>query len=506
MSETNKFSDDPKVLDYDQLDCLNEQTDDQYKNTKNDIKIPMPWRYKRYYMYALATFMILIIPWIQVNGNHFFLLSFDKLKLHLAFVQYDMQELYLMPFLLMILFVGVFGMTVLGGRVFCGWVCPQTVFRVIYRDLIETKILRLRKRIKNKQKEPDMSLTENKVKKALAVLIAITLALVAAANFMWYFVPPEDYFAYLSDPENHMALVAITVGIAAFLVYDIVFLQEKFCVYVCPYSRIQSVLYDEHTIMALYDTNRGGKIYDEDHNKEFSNYKDLLKVDATAECNTCESCVAVCPTHIDIRQGLQLECINCLECVDACTTVMGKLGKPSLVTWSSEHETIEQKGKTKFFRGKILGYIGILIGLLVVLTIMGSEKENMLLNINKEGRLYSTKVMPDGKVRVDNAYVFLLQNTQNEKMDFYFDVIPPEGMEGKIKILKPTEKFNATPGVKKKKVVVLSTTDVLADNERKDTIIPIKIRAYAVGHEENIVVYRDAIFIFPRADILREKK
>ena len=504
--QDDKQYDDPKELNEDQLSCLNDETDGEYKKTKTSIKIPMPWRYKRYYMFGLATVLTLILPWIQINGNHFFLLSFDKLKLHLAFVQFDMQELYLMPFLLMFMFLGVFGMTVMGGRVFCGWVCPQTVFRVIYRDFIETKILRLRKRIKNKQQEPDMSLTENKIKRAAAMLIALGLAFVAAANFMWFFIPPEDFFPYLADYTNHWTVVGILVGIALFLVYDITILKEDFCGYICPYSRIQSVLYDEHTVMALYNTDRGGDIFDENHNKQFTKYKDLLKVDPTAECNTCESCVTVCPTHIDIRKGLQLECINCLECVDACTTVMGKLGKPSLVTWSSEYEVIDKKGKTQFFRGKILGYIGILIALMVILALMGSEKENMLLNINKEGRLYSTKAMPDGKVKVDNAYVFLLQNTQNEKMDFYFDVIPPKGMEGKIVIAKPTKKFSATPGVKKKKVVILSTTDILVDDARKDTIIPITIKAYAIGHEENIVVYRDAVFIFPRADELRKHK
>ncbi|MDD5203711.1 MAG: 4Fe-4S binding protein, partial [Sulfurimonas sp.] len=130
--------------------------------TTEGFKIPTPWRIKRYYVYALATIVALALPWIQIDGNHFFLLSFDKMKLHLAFIQFDMQELYLMPFLLMLMFLGIFGMTVMGGRVFCGWVCPQTVFRVIYRDLIETTILGLRKRIKNKQQEPDMSKTENK--------------------------------------------------------------------------------------------------------------------------------------------------------------------------------------------------------------------------------------------------------------------------------------------------------------------------------------------------------
>lgn len=157
------------------------------------ITIPTSWRVKRYYFYIIVTIISLVLPWITVEGNHFFLLSFDKLKLHLAFIQFDMQELYLMPFLLMFMFLGIFGMTVVGGRVFCGWVCPQTVFRVIYRDLIETKILGLRKRIKNKQLDPDMSKMENKIKKVVAILIWTVLSLVAGANFMWYFVPPEDF-------------------------------------------------------------------------------------------------------------------------------------------------------------------------------------------------------------------------------------------------------------------------------------------------------------------------
>ena len=473
------------------------------------IKIPTSWRIKRYYVYVLATVIALALPWIIIDGNHFFLLSFDKMKLHLAFVQFDMQELYLMPFLLMLMFLGIFGMTVMGGRVFCGWVCPQTVFRVIYRDLIETKILGLRGRIKNKQKEPDMTKTENKVKKVIAILMWTVLALVAGADFLWFFVPPEDFFTYLADFNNHWTLFGSVLGIAAFLIYDIVWMKENFCIYVCPYSRVQSVLYDEHTVMALYDMHRGGDIYD-GHEKMFTNQKDLKAAEPQAECTACEACVTVCPTHIDIRQGLQLECINCLECVDACTTVMGKLGKPSLVTWSSDYEIVDQKGKTQFWRPKILMYIALLVGLMIILGVMGSTKEHMLLNINKETRLYSTKLIQvgedKGKVRVDNAYEFLLQNTQNEKMKFYFEVIPPKGMEGKIFIAKPSKEFTAVPGIKKKKIVVLRTTEVLADDDRKDTVIPIQIRAYALGHEEKIVVYRNSTFIFPKANILKQAK
>jgi len=473
------------------------------------IEIPTSWRVKRYYVYVLATIIALVLPWITVDGNHFFLLSFDKLKLHLAFIQFDMQELYLMPFLLMLMFLGIFGMTVMGGRVFCGWVCPQTVFRVIYRDLIETKLLGLRKRIKNKQQEPDMSKMENKVKKAIAILLWTVLALIAGADFLWFFVPPQDFFVYLSDFTNHWTLFGSVIGIAAFLVYDIVFLQENFCIYVCPYSRVQSVLYDEHTVMALYDMHRGGNIYD-GHEKKFTKQKDIQVDEPHAECTACESCVTVCPTHIDIRQGLQLECINCLECVDACTTVMGKLGKPSLVTWSSDYEIVDQKGKTQYFRPKILSYIALLVGISIILGMMGSTKEHMLLNINKETRLYSTKALADGKVRVDNSYVFLLQNTENEKMKFFFEVIPPKGMEGKILIAKPSKEFTVVPGTKKKKIVTLRTTELLADDARKDTIIPITIHAYALDKDgkksEKISVIRHSTFTFPKKDILEAAK
>ena len=464
------------------------------------------YRIKRYWFFVGLTIVSLLLPWIRVNGNHFFLLSFDKLKLHLAFVQFDMQEMYLMPFILMIGFIGVFGMTVLGGRVFCGWICPQTIFRVIYRDLIETKILGLRKRIKNKQKEPDWSKPENKAKRVIAIVIWTALALLATANFLWFFVPPEDFFPYLMHPSEHMILVGILGITALFLVVDVVFFKENWCIYVCPYSRIQSVLYDEDTVMAIYDPHRGGDIYDDQKHKQFTKQKELQAVEPSAECTTCESCVTVCPTHIDIRQGLQLECINCLECVDACTQVMGALGKPSLVRWSSEKEVLFQKGKTHYLRPKIIGYAVVLVIIMVVLGMMGSKKEHMLLNINKENRLYSIEKMQDGKTRVENDYIFLLQNTQEKNHKFYFDVIAPKGMEGKIKILKPSKPFTVKPGVKKKKIVRIYTTAELVKDDREDTILPITIHAYAVDNKEKIAVDRRSTFIFPRYDKYKAAK
>jgi cytochrome c oxidase accessory protein FixG len=473
------------------------------KSTKDYLTGWIPLRIKRYWFYALITAFALIAPWIEVGGNHLFLLSFDKLKLHLAFVQFDMQEMYLMPFILMILFIGIFGLTVVGGRVFCGWMCPQTIFRVIYRDLIETKILGLRKRIKNKQKDPDMSKMENKIKKLIAVLIWTVLALIAAADFLWFFVPPEDFITYMAHPMDHLVLVGSLLGIAAFLIVDIIMIKENFCIYVCPYSRVQSVLYDDDTVMAVYDPHRGGKIYD-DHTKLYSKQKDIRAAEPASECTACESCVTVCPTHIDIRQGLQLECINCLECVDACTTVMGKLGKESLVRWSSDKEVIHQNGKTHYLRPKVIGYAVILVAIMGILAWMSTTKEHMLLNINKESRLYNIEKVA-GEKQVSNAYVFLLQNTENKDHKFYFDVIAPAAYEGKIKIRKPSAPFIAHPGAKKKKVVILYTDGLLVKDSSKDTIIPITIRAYAIDDKDTIVVDRHSTFVVPRKDIYDAK-
>ncbi len=465
-------------------------------------KKPTPWRKYRYYVFALATVLTIIVPWITINGHHLFLLDFQTMTLDLAFVRFSVQQLYLMPFILMFGFVTIFGLTVLGGRVFCGWICPQTIFRVVYRDLIETKLLKLRKRIKNKQQEPDMSKPENKVKKAIAIAIWIVLAFLAASDFMWFFIPPQEFFQYIQNPGDHLILVGAVVGIAIFLIYDVVFLKENYCIYVCPYSRIQSVLYDEDTVMAIYNPNRGGDIYDEKHHKQFTKQKELKAVEPDAECTTCESCVTVCPTHIDIRQGLQLECINCLECVDACTTVMGKLGKESLVVWSSEREILEQKGKTRYFRPKIIGYGIILVVLIGIIAAMGSKKEAFLLNVDRNGQPYSIIRTAGGKPEVQNAYVFLLQNTRMKTHKFYFSVIAPKSMQGKIKIERPSKPFTVVPNVKDKKIVVLYTTDMLVDNPNNDTVIPIKIKAYTTDTKKPLIVYRNTTFSFPRKGIL----
>ncbi len=467
---------------------------------KDYLKGWVPYRIKRYWGYVAATIIALVLPWIRINGNHFFLLNFDHKQLHFMFVRFDMQELYIMPFLLMMLFIGIFALTSFAGRAWCGWACPQTIFRVIYRDLIETKLLKIRKSIKNKQKEPDWDKNGNRVKEVIAILIWSVLALIAASDFMWYFVPPEDFFKYLGDPANHTVMIGFVLGVAAFLVADVVFIKENFCIYICPYSRVQSVLFDEDTLLTVYDPIRGGHIYEghgEERHKAVHNQKELKEKEANAECTYCESCVRVCPTHIDIRKGLQLECINCLECVDACTVVMGKLGKPSLVRWSSERETVKHEGKTRLLRPKILGYLGVLAIVITMLFVMGSKKEGMLMNIEPDQRVY--KVLDDG--RVEHSYITLFQNTDIKKHTYKIAINNKD-----IEIVRPKESFEIAARSKRKKVIILRSKKPLLPNIKRDTPIPIVVNAFAVDDKKKINIYRTIKFMYPTKEHIEQFK
>jgi cytochrome c oxidase accessory protein FixG len=453
------------------------------------------YRYKRYWFFGLVSLIVFILPWIKVNGNHLFLLSFDKKQLHLLFTAFDMQELYLLPFLLILSFLGVFFLTTLGGRIWCGWACPQTIFRVIYRDLIETKILGIRKRISNKQQEVDGQI----VKKSIAILIWTVLSFMAAANFSWYFVPPEDFLTYMQNPAEHTVLTTMLLILTAFLVWLVVKSKEDFCIYVCPYARVQSVMYDEETIQTIYNAQRGGEIYAKDPatgqpigEKLYSKQKDIQAVWESAECTACESCVKVCPTHIDIRKGTQLECINCLECADACTKVMGALGKESLITWNSA-TAVKEKRKPKFIRFRTVAYSVALLIAFVALMLMSGTKEYMLLNVNRTTQLYKV----DDDKMVKNSYTFLFQNTDSKDHRYYFEIVDNPD----IKIIRPNKPFKLLAGKKVKKIVVLATDKVLVKDNTKDTPFHITIRAYAEDNREKIVVDRVTTFVFPRYDI-----
>ena len=435
---------------------------------------------KRYLIYFIITIFIMIIPFITINDNHLLLLSFEKLQFHFLGSVYSVSELYVMPFLLMFLFIGIFALTSIFGRVWCGWACPQTIFRVIYRDLIESTILDLR-RIKNKQKDIDYNKKSNQLKKYLSLVLWGIITLIIACNFMLYFVPPEDFFLYLQDPINHSFMIIFIISIAVFLIYDIVFMKENFCVYVCPYSRIQSVLYDDNTKQVTYDFNRGGKIYEKGAKSIFK----IKQWGNNEECTTCEACVKVCPTHIDIRKGLQVECINCLECSDACSTVMGKLGKKSLINWGSTNKILNKQNISIFTKRNITYFVSLFLCLFLAFY-FSLEKESFLVNVNKTTELYSKK--ENGII--SNNYILTIHNTQDK--DYTFDIRLVENKDLKIKRFNS---FELKAGEKIKKILILETTENFEKLKEKPSKISIEI---FTKENEKVKLSRQIAFFYPK--------
>jgi cytochrome c oxidase accessory protein FixG len=404
----------------------------------------MSYSKKRYFVYFFISLFIMIIPFITINNNHLLLLSFDKLEFHFLGIVFTVSELFIMPFLLMFLFIGIFAVTSMFGRVWCGWGCPQTIFRVIYRDLIESTVLDLR-RIKNKQKEIDYNKKSNQLKKYLAISLWGIICLIISLNFMLYFVPPEDFFVYIQNPAEHSFMILFIISIALFLIYDIVFMKENFCVYICPYSRIQSVLYDDNTKQITYDHTRGGKVYE-------NNVKSIFKLKQwknQEECTTCEACVKICPTHIDIRKGLQVECINCLECSDACSTVMSKFNKPSLINWGSTNKVLNKQNISLFTKRNITYFASLFLTIFLAFY-FSLEKEDFLVNVNKTTQLYKIKE----KNIVSNNYVLTIHNTQDKTLDFNIKVLDEKNYR-----IKRFDNFSLDANKKIKKVLIIETTE-----------------------------------------------
>ena len=441
----------------------------------------MSYATKRYWFYTFVTLFTFTVPFITINDTHLLLLSFEKLQFHFLGFSYDVNEFYIMPFLLMFFFIGIFALTSIMGRAWCGWGCPQTIFRTIYRDLIQGTLLDLRN-ITNKQKRMNSAFFENKIKIIVGFLLWVLIALIASTNFIWYFVPPEDFFTYMQHPQDHLFIVIFIATTAAFLVYDIVWMQESFCTYLCPYSRIQTVLYDDDTKHVVYNYNRGGTIYQNGEKLVF----DLKQFSANEECTTCEACVKVCPTHIDIRKGLQLECINCLGCADACTSVMGKLGKKSLIAWGSPKSVLQELKSSIFSKRNIMYFIAM-AGSLIFAAAFASEQERVLVNINKTSEQY--------KVRdriVSNNYIITIHNTQKQPYTYKVKVA-----DSLFKI-EQFEPLTLQPDRMRKRVLVISTAHNPYLSNRSDTAAKVDLIIYA-KENPRISVTREISFMYPRA-------
>lgn len=373
---------------------------------------------------AIAAWVLIaiyvLLPWIPINGNPAVFFDFQNRQLHLFGLTLLPQDFWLGFFLITGLGFSLFYITALFGRVWCGWACPQTVFI----DQIFRRIERLIEGDANERRRLDKSPwnQEKMLKRGtkLATFFLVTFAI--AHIFIAYFVSiPKLYQMMLHSPTENWGLFLFVLAMTGALLFDFVWFREQFCIVMCPYGRLQSVLIDNDSVIIGYDKNRGEP-------------RGKVGTQGAGDCIDCLRCVAVCPTGIDIRQGLQIECIACSNCVDACDEIMTKLNRPKgLIRYDSMNAFAGTK--TRFIRPRTILYTGLmLLGAIVATVSMSGFKPATVTLVRMTGAPY---YLMENSVR--NQYLLRVFNKQTHPQKFTFRVLNAPAELATLGIEKPIE-------------------------------------------------------------------
>jgi len=365
------------------------------------------YKYRKWVSYALLLFLF-AAPFVKVNGNQFLLFNVLERKFNIFGFPFWPQDFYLVVISMIIGVVFITLFTVAFGRIFCGWICPQTIFMEMVFRRIEYAIegdrgkqIRLDKMPWNKEKI---------TKKVSKWIIFYIISFLIANIFLAYLIGSDELLKYISEgPQAHLGTI-IPLMIFSFVFYFIfAWFREQVCIIACPYGRLQGVLLDNKSIVVAYDHKRGEA---ENGRKKFRKKEDRDAL-GYGDCIDCSQCVHVCPTGIDIRNGTQLECVNCTACIDACDDIMEKVNLPKgLIRYASE-DNITKKAKFQF-SPRLKAYTGvltILVGLLVGLLFIRSNIEADILRL--PGQLFETTA----EGNLSNVYTYKLVNKTTEPMD-----------------------------------------------------------------------------------------
>ncbi len=317
---------------------------------------------------AILIVILLVLPWIKIGGHQALLLDIVERKFSVFGLTFWAHDGPLIFFILALLTIGLAFVTAVWGRVWCGWACPQTVFIDGVFRRIEYWVIGSHIKQRNLAKESWNG--EKMVKYSVVWSLFTVVSLIIAHSFLAYFVGAERLVEMTQlNPGENWTVFLIMAFITGVLLFDFGWFREQFCIIMCPYGRIQSVLMDENSINVSYDTQRGEPRRG--------------TVDDPAEegdCIDCYRCVDVCPTGIDIRRGLQMECVACTACMDACDEVMTKVNKPKgLIRYASEQEI--EGGSTKFLRPRTLIYSFLLILVISGLFFTISNRQDVMITI-----------------------------------------------------------------------------------------------------------------------------
>ncbi len=361
-------------------------------------------------LFLLAIFFIL--PFIKLNGNPFLKINIIDREFFIIGQPFYPQDFFILALGAITSVVFIILFTVVFGRIFCGWICPQTIFMEGVFRKIEYWI----EGDRNKQiKLANQPWTGEKIwKKTLKWSIYVIISLIITHWMFMYIVGYQDVFKIMQEgpvvyPTNFIVMIIFT-GLFYFV---FAWFREQVCTLVCPYGRLQGVLIDKETINVFYDFNRG-------ENRAKWRKGEDRKAAGKGDCIDCNQCVVVCPTGIDIRNGQQLECINCTMCIDACDEVMVKTGLPKgLIRYATQDE-IEKEEKFKFTT-RMKAYSVVLLALLGFLGYL----------LNNRGTLEAKFIKPAGSTyyvkdgRINNTYNYTFLNKSNKDHTVTIKVIKP---------------------------------------------------------------------------------
>ncbi len=437
------------------------------------------YQYRKYVSYALLAILI-AAPFVKIDGNQFMMFNVLERRFNLFSLPFWPQDFYLFVVLMIIGVVFIALFTVAFGRIFCGWMCPQTIFMEMVFRRIEYWIdgdrgaqIKLDRQSWNAEKIR---------KRSLKWFVFFIISFLIANVFLAYLIGSDRLIQYILDgPLRHSSIMVSLLIFTAVFYFVFAWFREQVCIIACPYGRMQSVLLDNKSIVVAYDHKRGEA---ENGRKKWRKNEDREAL-GHGDCIDCFQCVNVCPTGIDIRNGTQLECVNCTACIDECDTIMEKVDLPKgLIRYASEDEIVK---KEKFkFTPRLKGYtavLTILTGILIGMLFLRNDLEANILRL--PGQLYEHK---EDNI-ISNVFTYKLVNkTTKDITDVHFKLL---SHKGKIELVSRADFKVPAQQLVSGTLFVEINNSALKDDKDK-----IKIGVYS---GDDLIETTSTVFMGPRS-------
>ena len=431
---------------------------------------------RRLSAFALIVFY-LSLPWIKINGYPAVFLDVADRRFHLFGITLAAQDLWLLFFVITGLGFTLFFVTALLGRIWCGWACPQTVFlEHVYRRIerwIEGDAVK-RRALDSAPWTPG-KITKRVVKHAAFILVSAAITHL----FLAYFVSiPEVWSMMTHAPFQHWASFVFIGASTAILYFNFAWFREQLCIVICPYGRIQSALIDDHSLVIGYDAGRG-----EPRGKPGT--------EGVGDCIDCHRCVHVCPTGIDIRQGLQMECVGCTACIDACDEIMTRLKRPrGLIRYDSQASFAGER--TRWLRPRTILYFVLLCVGAAVATWALSTVHSASFSVT---RMIGAPYIVDS-TSVRNQFLVRIVNKRNEPARFVLtvddipDAVHVAGFETAVEV-EPLGEL---------------VQPLILQQPRGVYTGPFHFEVHVADEAHTFDLERDVDFLGPEARLLREEE